>query len=1201
MGAEKILAGLDPHQRLAVTSESNAVVSAGAGSGKTRVIASRYAWLVMEKGIPVEEILTLTFTNKAVNEMYSRIYSILASHRDNPRAREAAANFNRANILTLDSFCTGVARIAARRYGISPDFVCDPEAVRALAVESALPFALNNRDSQGLRALLGDKKIQTLAEELFADTVLSAGSIAAPLDFTALRETQRDEILRVWEGLSKDAAEKTTAMAAAMGALGKPEDYITELLRDSASFPPPPPIGPLLAGEEGGAAARKQLQKYFSLLARFCAVSFSGRLSPEKETIRDHRDALREIKGSLESAALFALSADTIQDVFSLLETYQREFNQKKREAGILTFQDIARLAVDALSRYPDLRQFYNRSFSAIMIDEFQDNNELQRELIFLLAEKAECDKPGIPDLPDLCPGKMIFVGDEKQSIYRFRGADVSVFRKLSDSFSRYYPQGHISLDYNYRSKPPLIGAFNYFFGGLSPQGSPQGTAGGPAVFLADAETLPDYEARYEGIKPGLGEGGPDDEKNPPLHVCFLDADSLPPDDPYKLSGADLEAAYIAMKIRELVDGTYQIENREKGAGEKRSCQYGDVAVLLRTRGHQLALEKQFQNFGIPYSTDEPAGLFSDAPVNDLYNMLRLLVYPQDKAAYAAVIRSPFCRFSDLALAACMLDGGAPFNEGLDQHIPEEERGAFQKTREQYRSLAEAARTNQAAELLTRLWYDEGYRHETLWSQAAQIYGELFDFIFELARQSDQRGLTLAEFLDDFARIIKNDERIRELRVPVEREGGVRIMTVHKSKGLEFPVVFVPGCQGKTRVDSNTGAVFFSDTWGLSLNLPPAEELAAGAQNYFYLLQRDDEKQKAAAELRRLLYVAMTRAESRLFLTAVLPPRNKGEREAREQEHGEPGASWIPRRLLELQAKKEESAALPGFLDLLLPVLTAGDSSRYTLETIPAYTRAELSRTFTAPRRARRSVSMTEAAEEAAAFYEGAPLVPPAPPPVPGVNASELRYTPPAADLSAGPEDSAAGAAAAETAPGDIDAMLTKAGLLPAEFGSIVHAYLEAPAPPGKRRIPPRFLARLDEKDISAVDAAARNMAERFLASELGRQSMADPRREQEFPILTMVEAGGKKIPVQGVIDLLFESAGVMQVVDFKTDKTEEPERHLAQLAVYCRAVSDIFGKPVRAWIFYLRAGNAREITAGIEHVDIEAMIAAHAPAPPRP
>jgi ATP-dependent helicase/nuclease subunit A len=854
-----------------------------------------------------------------------------------------------------------------------------------------------------------------------------------------------------------------------------------------------------------------------------------------------------------------------------------------------LTFRDIAHLAVDALSRYPDLRQFYNRSFSAVMIDEFQDNNELQRELIFLLAEKPDHEEPGIPDLPNLDPGKMIFVGDEKQSIYRFRGADVSVFRKLSDSFCEYYPQGHISLDYNYRSKPALIRAFNYFFGGISPEGA----AGGPGVFLKDTNDLPDYEARYEAIKPGLEEPDSEDAKNPPVHFCFLDPDQMPQDDPYKLSGADLEAAYIAAKIRDMVDGNYQIQIREKGAAGKRSCGYGDVAVLLRTRGRQISLEKQFQNFGIPYRTDEPAGLFSDAPINDLFNMLRLLAYPQDKAAYAALIRSPFCGFSDLVLTVCMMAGGEPFHEGLEKDIPEEEREAFGKTRELYQSLAAAARTKPAAELLTRLWYNEGYRYETLWSPSSQIYGELFDFIFELARQSDQRGRTLAEFLDEFERIIKYDERIQELRVPVEREGGVRIMTVHKSKGLEFPVVFVPGCQGKTKTDGNSGTVFFSERWGISLNLPGAEELPGGGiPNYFYLLQQDDEKRKAVAELRRLLYVAMTRAESRLFLTAVLPPRNKDERKAWESEKKESGSSWIKKRLHELQAKKEESAALPGFLDLLLPVLTAEDSPLYTLETIPAYSRAELSRFFTG-RRARRSASMSGAAEAAAAFYEKTPAFPPPRPPAPSINASALRYTPSVPAAGGGEEDAA---------PGEIDSILRGAGLEPAEFGVIVHAYLEAPAPGGKRRIPPRFLARLDEKDIHAVDAAARNMAETFRTSDLGRLSAADPGREQEFPILTIVEAGGKKIPVHGVIDLLFEHQGAMYVVDFKTDKTEDPERHLGQLAVYSRAARDIFGKPARAWVFYLRSGRAHELTPDLEKVDIEKMItAASAASAPEP
>ncbi|MDR1240129.1 MAG: UvrD-helicase domain-containing protein [Treponema sp.] len=1177
MGIDRILAGLDPKQRAAVQSESNAVVSAGAGSGKTRVIASRYAWLVMEKGIPVEEIITLTFTNKAVNEMYRRIYGLLAAQTDNPKACEAAANFNRATIVTLDSFCTGVARIAARRYGIRPDFVCDPEGARRLAMESALPFVLNNRDNPGLRALMGDKKIQALAEELFAEAVLSAASIATPLDFMALWKKQRDEILRAWNCGAPAAVELARAMIAAMEELEKPGEQIGTLRRQGAAFPPVPDIQMLLGDDDAGetAGARRQVREFFDFLGQFCALSFSGRLNAAKEIIRENRDALRELKTRLESIALFALSAAVIREVFLLLEEFQRDFSQKKREAGILTFGDIARLAVDALSRYPDLRQFYNRNFSAIMIDEFQDNNKLQRDLIFLLAEKAECTEPGIPGLAALHPNKMIFVGDEKQSIYRFRGADVSVFRALSGSFAEQYAEGHISLDYNYRSSPVLIRAFNYFFGGLLPGGAESGEP----VFLRGPDTLPDYEARYEAIAPGLKPGEPDGGgmEGPPPHFCFLDQGRTRQDDPGELSPNDLEAAFVAMKIRELTDQGHELPDRNGGT---RKCEYGDIAVLLRTTGHQIALEKQFQNFGIPYNTDDPAGLFSDAPINDLYHFLRLLIYPQDRAAYAALIRSPFCGLSDLTLTVCMLDeSGVPFNEKLEPDIPEEEREAFRKSRERYQSLAEDARTKTAAELLTRLWYEEGYRYETLWSPPARIYGELFDFFFELARQSDQRGETPAEFLDNFERIIKNDERIKELRVPVEREGGVRIMTVHKSKGLEFPVVFIPGCQGKTRIDS-AKTFFFSEEWGISLKLPGAEELPGGGNNYFYLLQQEEEKKKAAAELRRLLYVAMTRAESRLFLSAILPP--SGDDEGPEGDGS--GVSWIPERLAGLRAKKAAGDSLPGFLDLLLPALCGEDRSLFTFETIPPYSRAELSRLHAAGRR--EAVSMAETARAAAAFYDAAPAVSPPRFPAPVVNASALRYIPeppPAPVFRAG--------TGAPAASDELEILLRQGGLEPAEFGTIVHACLEARFRGKRPRLPPKFLARLNEKTAAAVDVAARAMAENFLASELGRQSLADPRREAEFPILTMTGAGDAKVPIQGVIDLLFESGGVMQVVDFKTDKTEAPERHLAQLAVYRRAIADISGKPVRAWLFYLRSGTARELTADLEKIDLEKIV----------
>jgi ATP-dependent helicase/nuclease subunit A len=133
-----------------------------------------------------------------------------------------------------------------------------------------------------------------------------------------------------------------------------------------------------------------------------------------------------------------------------------------------------------------------------------------------------------------------------------------------------------------------------------------------------------------------------------------------------------------------------------------------------------------------------------------------------------------------------------------------------------------------------------------------------------------------------------------------------------------------------------------------------------------------------------------------------------------------------------------------------------------------------------------------------------------------------------------------------------------------------------------------------NEEALTGIMETARILADRFLNSELGILSKEDPLRESEFPVLTAVTAGDKAITITGQIDLLFESGNTLYVVDFKTDQAEEPERHLGQLAVYHRAVSDIFGKPVRSWLFYLRSGNAVELSGRIPEVNIEAMVEAH-------
>jgi ATP-dependent helicase/nuclease subunit A len=842
MSCETILAELDREQRRAATAETNAVVAAGAGSGKTKVLAARYAWLVMEKKIPVDQILTLTFTNKAVSEMYSRIYGLLGAERDNPEARRGIANFHQARISTLDAFCGQVARSAARRYGLGPGFTSDEAGVRELAMEASLPFVLEHRENPSLQLLLSSKKIKTVAEELFAETVLRHSPLSKPLDFSAFIKIQNDELLREWRVKSAAAAELAGLIKAELEGAAKKSGAVYENLQRALQkpLPPAPDLEPLLGeGRETG-ELRKEITAYFECINRLKSVSLRGKapegLAGAVEGIKTLRDPL---SGELESIANMALQSGIARAVFPLVEEFQNRFNRKKREAGILTFNDIAHLAVDALSRYPDIRQVYKDAYRAIMIDEFQDNNGLQRDLIFLLAEKPERRDRGVPGPGELSPDKMFFVGDEKQSIYRFRGADVSVFRRLARDLAGGGAEGSggLSLVHNYRSRPILIEAFNRIFGGSGP-GQP-GLSPQPGVFLPEGPELADFEAAYSRLR-SPGELGAEDLKNPPVHFCFLDRGGLAKEAPpggRGLEAEELEAAFIAGKIREMVEGAYPVPVREKGETGVRPCGYGDFAILERSYRRQGTLEKQCKLFGVPFNADRPAGLFNDAPINDLYHLLRLLAYPQDRLSYAALIRSPFTRLGDLTLTVCMLNHRdpetglprRPFDEALDGIVPPEERERYREARRRFEALVEAARTLSLTGLLTKLWFDEGCRYETLWSAPAQVYGELFDLFFEIARQCAEGGKALPDFIDYLAGLISQEERAGDLEVPAEEETGVRIMSVHKSKGLEFPVVFVYGSGGRGAKQTNTESFFFSEQWGITLNLPPAEELGGGA------------------------------------------------------------------------------------------------------------------------------------------------------------------------------------------------------------------------------------------------------------------------------------------------------------------------------------------------------------------------------------
>ncbi|MCL2233831.1 MAG: UvrD-helicase domain-containing protein, partial [Treponema sp.] len=357
MSVKELLDGLDDDQKKAVTLQTNGVVSAGAGSGKTKVLASRYVWLVMEKDLKPEEILTLTFTNKAVSEMYSRIYHYLLEQADAPssdtKAADALKNFHKARISTLDSFSANIARTAAGRYGISPDFSSDDTALRDLAEEAALRFVLDNREAPAIRALLVDHKIRRLAEEIFAQVVLKYSPVSSPLKLGEILSMQKEQLLQAWQENVNQAKELTGNMIDALRSLAgmKKSIKFTKSLEDILFANPPPTlpdIAPLLETGEARANSdwdaelppseiHRQIEKYFDYYSALIAARTPSNYGENYAPLVEYFRLLKGKDGdglyhTLESIANYAFNFGLCSGVFGLIKKFQDEFNVKKRE-----------------------------------------------------------------------------------------------------------------------------------------------------------------------------------------------------------------------------------------------------------------------------------------------------------------------------------------------------------------------------------------------------------------------------------------------------------------------------------------------------------------------------------------------------------------------------------------------------------------------------------------------------------------------------------------------------------------------------------------------------------------------------------------------------------------------------------------------------------------------------------------------------
>ncbi|MBI9095174.1 MAG: UvrD-helicase domain-containing protein [Sphaerochaeta sp.] len=1112
---------LDENQLKAVFCDQNCVVSAGAGSGKTTVLSYRFMRLVLEDKANCDQILTLTFTRKAAREMRERIHRQLLSFKDDPHIALQLAKFPDATIATLDSFCSTIVRCDSTSYGIASDFAIDDDQNKKSAIRCANALMEERVFSEGAKILAELYTPDNLIENMLVQLVSQQYYLPRKVD-----ENLSDMLIDTVRERYYDLLASFSTLLERYASFGEaPKTMLTVRT-----------IARTLLGQIGEGLDEEGL---FDLLASsnfFFRKPGAGK-GEDFAFLRETTEEFRSLRSKLCVALSVLLHQDQLARVVAFVREYAEAYQREKRKTGILTFSDVSSLAVEILKNNSVLRSYFKNKFRYIMIDEFQDNNEQQKELLYLLSEKEEETSEGIPLPSSLTCDKLFFVGDEKQSIYRFRGADVRVFKHLGEELGKVGGMA-FNLDTNYRSEPSLIELYNRIF--------PQVMANRGEPYEADFTSL-GCRKPTEGIEPTFSllvkpfvKKGKDQGQEGEEETQDLDEEAE------NAASSDAEAVAVALlMVRMFTTDEYLIPSDD---GPRRPNP-SDMALLMRTTGNQLSFEKAFRKYSIPYTLQAARSLMLEAPANDIYALLQLTLYPSDKLSYMSALRSPFCNISDEGVYAALTyyaTCSQPFTEGPS--LGEEDLIRYGGCSSFFSHLQKKVQTGTLSEIVQFLWYESGYYLSLASKPEYQMYLEHFSFFHRLAQIKEGQGMSLSQFMDFIRENLGKNERLDDLDLLKEKGEGVQIMTVHKSKGLEFPIVFL-GNSGSVGGGPGSNIMPFGEEmlpFFMSSAYHVTQTKTEEAKSAGLLFAEEDEKLFELAELKRLLYVALTRAETHLVISGCFTNSN------RNTTGDKPDTNHL---LMCCHALG---------IDIEDPVLQDGMVRSYAIKDIAEHSLYNKLADDG-------MISMQQAARWYGSSAKEADLRP-------------LRYAVTAlyAEKERDHELSLGEQLPLFASDDILEEVKQEAFSVTADFGTFVHGLCEAmilkQVPEDEYALmPKRLFLLLTARQRKVLVSDALVLCNNFLESTIYKKYVQGnvPRCEVKF--FSSVFHDGRDVVVEGSIDLLIDTCDEILIIDFKTDRYRMPERHKAQLHLYMQASKRIYEKPVRGCVTYLRRCGSEE------------------------
>ncbi len=1161
-----------PQQLDAITDRGHSlIVCAAAGSGKTAVLVERIVQLVKE-GCPIEEMLVVTFTNAAAGEMRLRIGEALnRAAAERPELSAQVLALSRASISTLHRFCGHLLRDHFQALGIDPAFRIGDEQECGVLSQQAMEDALYACYEVGSEAFMAADACYT--QEELSELALGvyrfmmtrpepyrwleeaidrcAADAQALADSTAVRWLLEE----IEELLARLHQEAKATLALCEGPDG-PMHYADACRQDLALL------------EELSEAARRG---YTALHTHMKDVELAKLGRKKKgdtcnediaETVKAQRDALKkalrtlseQVAVSLEEAALdMRMTHAPLAGLAELVRTYEALYGAAKRQRGLLDFDDLEHGALRALE-YPDVCSALRAQYRYVFIDEYQDSSAIQEAIVSRFAREDG----------------LFLVGDVKQSIYRFRQAEPSLFLDKAARYDRDdMPLARrIDLQRNFRSRANVLAGVNAVF---------------ERIMRGDVTEI-EYDER-EALIPGLETR----EDDPPLelHVIYKPEEMQDEDEEdsgQELAAIEREALIAAQRIRELVGTPFY----DAKAGGERPLRYRDMAVLMRVaRGAATLAADVLASEGIPVYCDAGEGYFDMPEIRAVMGLLSAIANGAQDDALLCALRGPALGLSDDELARIRIytpDAQTSYHEAVKRYREEMDDALSEKLRAFEERLARwrlCARHQGVDRLIERIYAETGVLAKAGALPGGAARQANLNLLISRARAfMGAQGGSLTAFLRYAARLRAGGDAMSASAIG-ESEDVVRIMTTHKSKGLEFPVVFVLGMGRKMSNRNKTARLLMHAQLGIGL---PCIDTQLSSERDTLLrraIRMLSEREQLSEEI-RILYVAMTRARDRLILIGDCAA-------------AQPSARWMRTGDGEAALGKSAIRQMKTGLDMVCPTLySCGAALTIPEERVMAG--ASHWRVFAHEGGAGKALTQRsdETVMRLLAQLENTPLED-------ETLVHMLRFVPDD-DRKAVRKKSVSAvirdekrAADDEIHQQDVEIMrlprfMQEQAMTGAQIGTAFHRMmrmLDLDALRRTRDIAGEIAAQagkmLEDGVVTQAEAAAvpARMLTRFFASPLGVRLLASARVEREWAFTYRREdAQGQAQLIQGVIDCCFVERGRWVLVDYKTDSPADVpavlRKHRDQLCLYAEALGTITGTPVEERLLYLvRSGSA--------------------------